>query len=303
MGIEKNKAIMRRWLDEGWCKGHVDVADELIAGDFTVHGAGGQAIQSGRQGVKDLVREWRQGFPDGQMRVLDEIAEGDLVGVRLLWTGTHRGPFYGVPASGQKVTCVSLGIDRIVDGRIVEGWGELDMLGMMQRIGGVPGTAGTRTPPEAGLTEPTRPRPTASPIAANKAVVRRFLESIEDWDVDAVREECDANSYVEHVPGRGTLLLDEALWADSQLRASLPDLSFVPDEPRIVGEGDRVVVRGTFSGTHAGAPLFGAPASGKKLVWGGIDIFRVTEGRLTERWRCSDELSLLQQAAAAAPKT
>jgi predicted ester cyclase len=301
MGNEQNKAILRRWLDEGWCKGNVNVADELIATDFTVHGAGGQAIQSGRQGVKDLVLEWRRGFPDGQMRVLDEIGEGDLVGVRLLWTGTHLGPFYGVPPSGRQVTCISLGIDRIRDGKISEGWGELDMLGLMQRIGGVPGAASS-APPGQGLEEPARPWPTLSPVSANKTAVRRFLQSIEDWDLDAVREQCDAGSYVEHVPGRGPLLLDEALSADALLRASLPDLTFTPDEERMVAEGDRVLVRGTFSGTHTGAPLFGAPPSGNELLWGGIDIFRVSAGRLTERWRCSDTLGLMQQAAAAVLK-
>ncbi|RKH59297.1 ester cyclase [Corallococcus llansteffanensis] len=302
MGNEQNKAILRRWLDEGWCKGNVDVADELISTDFTVHGAGGQAIQSGRQGVKDLVLEWRRGFPDGQMRVLDELGEGDLVGVRLLWTGTHLGPFYGVPPSGRRVTCVSLGIDRIQDGRISEGWGELDMLGLMQRINGVPGAA-SRARPDRGLEEPTQTWATLSSASANKALVRRVLQSIEDGDLDAIREACDVDSYVEHVPGQGTLLLDEALRADSLLRASLPDLTFTLDEGRMVAEGDRVLVRGTFSGTHTGAPLLDAPPSGKELLWGGIDIFRVSAGRLTERWRCSDTLRLMQQAGAAVLKT
>ncbi|MBN8231538.1 ester cyclase [Corallococcus macrosporus] len=301
MGNEQNKALLRRWLDEGWCQGNVDVADELIATDFVVHGAGGQAIPSGRQGVKDLVREWRRGFPDGQMRVLDELCEGDLVGVRLLWTGTHLGPFYGVAPSGRRVTCVSLGLDRIQDGRISEGWGELDMLGLMQRIGGVPGPASS-APPAPGLAAPTRPGPAPSSVAENKAVVRRVLQATGDWDLEAIREACDTDRYVEHAPGRSSLPLEEALRADSQCRASLPDLRFTLDAERMVAEGDRVLVRGTFSGTHTGAPLFGAPASGRRLLWGGIDIFRVSEGRLTERWRCSDTLSLMQQATAAVPK-
>ncbi|WP_163999284.1 ester cyclase [Pyxidicoccus caerfyrddinensis] len=300
MGTETNKATMRRWLDEGWCKGNVDAADELIAGDFALHGAGGQVIQSGRQGVKDLVRDWRRAFPDGQMQVLDEIAEGELVGVRLLWTGTHLGPLYGVPPSGRKVSCVSIGIDRVRDGKIAEGWGELDMLGLMQRIGGMPETQ-FRVSVDPALEAPTRPGPDPLPVAANKAVVLRFLRMLESGDLPGARDACDAGTYVEHDPDTGALSLDPAIQADVQLRASLPDLTFTPDAERLLGEGDRVVVRGSFSGTHSGLPLFGAPASGKKLVWGGIDIFRVSAGRLTERWRCSDTLSLLQQARASGP--
>jgi len=93
MGLEENKAIMRRWLKEGWSTGNVDVADEIVSKDFTVHGAGGQSVKTGPNGVKELVRTWRKAFPDGVMHVLDDIAEGPYVGVRLLWTGTHMGDF------------------------------------------------------------------------------------------------------------------------------------------------------------------------------------------------------------------
>lgn len=276
MGLEENKAITRRWLDECWCKGNVDAADELT-----------QWIQT-----------WRKAFPDGRMQLLDELAEGELVGVRLLWTGTHLGGFLGVPPSGRTVTCVFLGVHRVQDGKLAEGWYEQDLLGLMQRLGGLPGTIPGVQPAQA-LEAPTWPWPSHSPAARNKAVVRRFLRALDAWELDAAREECDGGIYVEHTTDWGTLFLDEALRARAVLRSSLPDLSFTPDEERMVGEGDRVLIRGTFSGTHTGTPLWGAPASGKKLVWGGIDIFRVTEGRLTERWRCSDTLSLRRQAGAA----
>lgn len=138
MSTSANKDIIRRWLDEGWSRGNVDVADELIDENFIVRGAGGQVVQQGRDGVKDLVRAWRAGFPDGRMVLDDILAEGDLVVVRNRWVGTHGGPFYGIAATGRTVDVTSIGFDRVVNGRVVEGWGELDMLGLFQRLGAVP---------------------------------------------------------------------------------------------------------------------------------------------------------------------
>jgi predicted ester cyclase len=132
---EENMAVIRRWLDEGWSKGNLAVADEVIHPTFTVHGAGGQAVRSGPEGVKQLVAAWRAGFPDGRMIVDDMFAEGDKVVIRMTWVGTQTGEIYGRAPTGRRVTVTSIGIDRVVDGKVVEGWGELDMLGLYQQIG------------------------------------------------------------------------------------------------------------------------------------------------------------------------
>jgi steroid delta-isomerase-like uncharacterized protein len=135
---ETNMAAIRLWLEEGWSKGNVDVADQMIAPGFKVHGAGGQVISSGPDGAKELVRIWRRAMPDGMMTIDDMFAENDLVVIRMTWRGTHLGEFYGTPASGKQITCTSIGIDRLENGKVVEGWGELDMLGMMQTMGAIP---------------------------------------------------------------------------------------------------------------------------------------------------------------------
>ena len=136
MSKEENKAIIRRWLEEGWSRGNLAVADELIDEDFVVHGAGGQAVPTGPEGVKQLVSAWRTGFADGRM-IVDEMlhAEGDKVVIRMTWRGTHNGVFYGVAPTGRQVSVTSMGIDRVANGKIVEGWGEVDMLGLFQQIG------------------------------------------------------------------------------------------------------------------------------------------------------------------------
>ena len=143
MSIEENKAIIRRWLEEGWTNGNLSVADELIDPGFIAHVAGGQAVPSGPDGVKQIVAAWRTGFPDGHMVIDDLIGEADKVVIRMTWRGTHQGDFYGIAPTNRQVSVTSIGIDRVVNGKIVEGWGEVDMLGMYQQLGVIaaPGSA------------------------------------------------------------------------------------------------------------------------------------------------------------------
>jgi predicted ester cyclase len=135
MSTEQNKAIIRRWLEEGWTNGNLAVADELIDPGFVVHGAGGQAVPTGPEGAKQLVSAWRTGFPDGRMSIDALFAEDDKVVIRMTWVGTHTGDFYGRAATGRPVSVTSIGIDRVANGKIVEGWGEVDMLGLYEQIG------------------------------------------------------------------------------------------------------------------------------------------------------------------------
>ena len=113
------------------------MADEIIHPNFKVHGAGGQVIEPGIEGLKQLVTAWRTGFPDAVQRVDEIMALGDTVIVRLTWEGTHLGEFMGMPPTGKKVSVGTIGIDRVVDGKVVEGWGELDMFGLCDTIGGM----------------------------------------------------------------------------------------------------------------------------------------------------------------------
>ena len=135
---EEAKAIIRRWNEEGWSGGKYDLAYEIIAPVMTVHGAGGQAVGMGPDGLIDLIKTWRTAFPDGYMSIDDLIVEGDLVAIRNTWHGTQKADFYGIPASGKWVDVTSIGIDRVVNGQVAEGWGELDMVGMMQQLGALP---------------------------------------------------------------------------------------------------------------------------------------------------------------------
>ena len=135
---EEAKAIIRRWNEEGWSGGKYELANEIISPHMTVHGAGGQAVGMGPQGLIDLIKTWRTAFPDGYMSIDDIIVEGNTVAIRNTWHGTHKADFYGILPTGKWVEVTSVGLDRVEAGKVVEGWGELDMLGMLQQMGAIP---------------------------------------------------------------------------------------------------------------------------------------------------------------------
>ncbi len=95
----------------------------------------------GVEGFKQIVGMFKAAFPDIHVDIQDMFGDGDLVGSRGMFTGTHRGEFMGVPATGRPVTIKYLDLWRIRDGRFVETWVQMDMLGLMQQLGVVPAPA------------------------------------------------------------------------------------------------------------------------------------------------------------------
>src|SRR4051812_42683762 len=131
---EEAKEIIRRWNEEGWNQGNYDVAYEVISDHMIAHAAG-QGMEMGPDGLIALIKTWKAAFPDGYMTVDDLFAEGDLVVIRNTWHGTHQGDFYGMAPSGKHVDISSIGIDRVADGKVVEGWGIVNMFAVMQQLG------------------------------------------------------------------------------------------------------------------------------------------------------------------------
>ena len=135
---EAAMAVIRRWCDEGWTKGHVEVADELIHPNFKVHGAGGQVIEPGVEGLKQLILGLADRLPgrrpagrrhDGRRRHGRRPARPGR-GPTSASSWARRRP-------ARRSASSTIGIDRVVDGKVVEGWGQLDMLGLLTTIGGM----------------------------------------------------------------------------------------------------------------------------------------------------------------------
>lgn len=132
---QQNKAQIRRVIEEVYNRGDLAVVDEVAASNLVIH-VPSQDIH-GREGAKQYVTALRAGFPDLHFTVEDQVAEGDMVVTRWTARGTHRGSFEGVPATGREVRLVGTDIDRLVGGKVVECWAQVDELGLMRQLGAI----------------------------------------------------------------------------------------------------------------------------------------------------------------------
>lgn len=141
---EENKALSRRFYDEVFSQGNLAAVDEIVAADCVDHNPPGPGFASGAEGIKQVVGMFRAAFPDLSVTVEDQIAEGDRVVNRLSAQGTHQGELMGIPPTGKSVSIGIVDIMRIQGGKVVERWGEADLMGMMQQLGVVspPGQGG-----------------------------------------------------------------------------------------------------------------------------------------------------------------
>jgi predicted ester cyclase len=139
MSTESNKAVARRFLEEVFGQGKLAVADEIVAPDHVDRGPNSlPGLPPGPEGSKMIVTLYRNAFPDIQFTIDEQIAEGDKVVTRWTGFGTHKGELAGIPPTGKSATVNGIGIDRIVNGKIVESWGAFDQFGMMQQLGVIP---------------------------------------------------------------------------------------------------------------------------------------------------------------------
>ena len=134
MSTEEIRGIIRCWIDEVWKKGDLDAVNEIFAADFVFHYAGTQG-KPDREGYKEAVTDLVAPFADVHAAVEDVIMEGDKVVLRWTWGGTHTGEFWGIPPTGRQVAVTGISILRIVGGKIVEEWGEMDNMGLMAQLG------------------------------------------------------------------------------------------------------------------------------------------------------------------------
>lgn len=134
---EANKQHVRRFFEEVWSTGNVALRDSFLAADYRGHVAG-SAEPLSREGWTAWFTGFREAFPDARFTVEDMVADGDRVAARLTMRGTHQGDLNGIPPTGREVVVTGMSIERVVDGRIVEGWNVNDALGMLGQLGVLP---------------------------------------------------------------------------------------------------------------------------------------------------------------------
>jgi steroid delta-isomerase-like uncharacterized protein len=138
MSLDKNKELVREMVEVLFNQGDVGGGDEFLSPDFIENEELPPGVPAGREGVKLLTGMLHTAFPDFEATIEDLIAEDDRVVIRMTWTGTHEGEFMGIPPTGNRVSFGVFDIVRIADGMIVEHWGLMDNMALMQQLGVMP---------------------------------------------------------------------------------------------------------------------------------------------------------------------
>jgi predicted ester cyclase len=129
----------------------------------------------------------------------------------------------------------------------------------------------------------------------NKAVVRRLVDQAQSNSNFRVVDELLAADFVDHTPFPGVPpTRDGVKMLFGGLRAAFPDLHVTIDEQ--IAEGEKVMTRKTFRGTHRGE-FMGAPPTNRPVSWEVIDILTLCDGRIVEHRMITDRASLQQQLA------
>src|SRR5262249_6188591 len=122
--IEQNKATARRWSEELWSQGKLDVADEIISSDYQRHDPGDPFPARGPEDVNRIVRMLRGMLPDLKSRYTA--------------TGTDTVGYMGMPPTGKRIRTPAIQIFRLRHGKIVESWAARDDLGTLRQLGHMP---------------------------------------------------------------------------------------------------------------------------------------------------------------------
>jgi predicted ester cyclase len=119
-------------------EGDLGAVDRYLDPGFVNHDPPLPGAPDGREGMRQAADVFRRAFPDWRSDVQQLIAEGDLVAENFTAHGTHRASVMGETPTGREVVLRGVNIFRIADGKIVERWGRLDQLGLMQQLGLAP---------------------------------------------------------------------------------------------------------------------------------------------------------------------
>ena len=131
------ESVMNRFV-EFINSANEDLASDLISADAIFHAPSHPEPLRGPAGYMDVLEMMRSGFPDVQWTLEETVSEGDTVAARFTMRGTHDGEFFGIPATGNKISVQAMNFYYLTDGQIVGERAQPDLLGVMQQIGAVP---------------------------------------------------------------------------------------------------------------------------------------------------------------------
>ena len=299
---ERNKAVALRFKKLQGTKDEHLIEKEVLAPDYKRLRGGmlNLANNARDQGFPSTGAYLRAAFPD-RVDVIDAvIAEGDRVGMLFRITGTHTGNLYGIPPTGRKVNVLEIAILRVAGGRVTEGWFMADEAGLLKQLGApmprrkdgqlvVPPVTNQGESGDAWLAR-LQARPAVTQADRNKIVVAKSKSSAPPKD-DRAGGYKQTRQGFQHLRDYGVATGT----AKQTPTSALPDRSDFVDD--FIAEGDTVWMKFRIAGTQKG-PLYGHPATNRRIEMPEIGVARFRDGKWQEGWYFGDELGMMLQLGA-----
>ena len=146
---DERKHLSRRALGL-WSSESTDRPEDLFVADYVNHqepDVDGGVGARGLDGYCDLLDGYHRGFSSSAVRILMQLAEGDLVASRWEFSATHSGEYLDRPATGRTAVWTGIQIDRFVEDKIVESWVDWTSTGSSSRSGSSTRSDRSRCPP------------------------------------------------------------------------------------------------------------------------------------------------------------
>ena len=300
---ERNKAVVQAYK-RAMAKRSTAALAEFMAPGYKRLRAGVENIARNADGQgfpSPGAAFWQDAFPDREDHVEEIIAEGDMVAMLWRITGTHRGNFYGIPATGKPVDFLEIGYFRMSGGKIAEGWFMADEAGLLRQLGQpLPkrkdGTLMAPPVTDAGeegdaVLKRLTAAPAADEAARNKIIVARSKSAQPPQPGDRAETFKQKRFGLQHLHDYG----DAHKVADQTPTSAFPGRN--DHVVSLLAEGDRVWMRFFLRGEHEKG-FYGLPPTGNRVEMPEVGIMRFAGGKWAEAFYFGDELGLLLQLGA-----
>jgi predicted ester cyclase len=264
---EPDAALYTAFLD-AFNQARYEEVRDLIAADFKDHHPGFDI--DGAEVYLAALRNAHETLQiSGELEEL--LVDGDRLVTRVRLSGRHIGEVFGIPATGRPVSWETAEVWRVADGRLAERWAVDDLLGLSRQI---------------------------SPEAQNVAVVQRVSDAVNARRYDDL-DELFAADFKDRNPAWDVESLEQL---KGIIVAAHQALDFHAHLDGLYAAGpDRVVMHITFTGRHV-APFFGVQPTGKEVTWTSLEVYRLEDFKVVERWVQADTAGLMAQIGVPLPQ-
>jgi predicted ester cyclase len=136
VSVEDNKELIRKYIEEVINTGNINEIEKFISSEYTeIHE--GERHPVGIEGAIEHIIGVRQTYPDLELTVDQQIAEGDWVATCITARGTHKGYWLGIKPTGKQVSFTGVNIEKVENGKITEHGGAANLLFQFLEIGAI----------------------------------------------------------------------------------------------------------------------------------------------------------------------